>query len=585
MATETGTSAPQVKVCSLAELQSEGRKVISVGGRAVLVLLSDGAVYALDNRCPHMGFPLSRGTVRDGILTCHWHHAKFDLAGGCTFDPFADDVPSFRSQIRDGNVWLDPTPIEDDPIVRWTRKLGEGLEQNVRLVLAKAVIGLCGAGAANEAIKQTALFGLRNRSDGWSPGLTILTTMANVLPFLDVEDRPLALFHGVINVASQTENQPPNFDLYPLATQETSPDRYMDWFRRFVDLRSTNAAERTLRTAVHVGFDSKAVADIVNAACTDHLYSGGGHTFDFANKSFELLDHIGWEHAEEVLPSLVSGVNLTNAARMEESASWRHPIDLAAMLFELYGELDTLIARSAAGRNGAGNAFNHQELGEIILDAEPHETIEEMKRRLADGAALTDLSAAVTYAAARRMVHYRVTNEFADWNTVLHTFTYANAIDQALRRSPSTLLARGIFDGAMSVYLERFLNVPKQPLPDSSPGNASGHDLLAAFDAQGQVDAAGQIVAEMVAAGKQTEVIKTMGHALLREDAEFHLFQAYEAAVKQYCQFERTPAAGHILIGAARFLSAHSPTVRATGQTFDIAARLLRGENLHGDDG
>jgi hypothetical protein len=35
------------------------------------------------------------------------------------------------------------------------------------------------------------------------------------------------------------------------------------------------------------------------------------------------------------------------------------------------------------------------------------------------------------------------------------------------------------------------------------------------------------------------------------------------------------------LIGAARFLTAHSPTVRARGQTFDIAARLHRGEALH----
>jgi nitrite reductase/ring-hydroxylating ferredoxin subunit len=42
-------------------------------------------VFALDNRCPHMGFPLDRGTVEDGILTCHWHHARFDLASGTGF--------------------------------------------------------------------------------------------------------------------------------------------------------------------------------------------------------------------------------------------------------------------------------------------------------------------------------------------------------------------------------------------------------------------------------------------------------------------------------------------------------------------
>ena len=40
------------------------------------------------------GFPLDRGSVEDGILTCHWHHARFELASGCTFDLWADDVPT-----------------------------------------------------------------------------------------------------------------------------------------------------------------------------------------------------------------------------------------------------------------------------------------------------------------------------------------------------------------------------------------------------------------------------------------------------------------------------------------------------------
>src|SRR3990170_9043119 len=85
----------RVRVCALDELERERHKVVSAEGRTILVLIEQGKVFALDNRCPHMGFPLHRGTVKDGILTCHWHHAKFDLAGGCTFDPFADDVSSF----------------------------------------------------------------------------------------------------------------------------------------------------------------------------------------------------------------------------------------------------------------------------------------------------------------------------------------------------------------------------------------------------------------------------------------------------------------------------------------------------------
>lgn len=181
-------------------------------------------------------------------------------------------------------------------------------------------------------------------------------------------------------------------------------------------------------------------------------------------------------------------------------------------------------------------------------------------------------------------MHFRVTNEFSDWNTIHHSFTYANAVDQAMRRAPSNLLARGIFDAAMSVYLERFLNVPKQAIPEPNGRGPAGEDLLQAFDGQGRVDDTAQVAAGMIAGGREEELVRALGHALLREDAGFHMFQIYESGLRQYLNFKGRPAGAHILLGVARFLSAHSPTVRATGQTYDIAARLLRGESLHGED-
>ena len=581
MATVQVQRNAHVQVCSMEDLERTGSKVVSVGGRTVLVLLDQGKLYALDNRCPHMGFPLQRGTVRDGILTCHWHHAKFDLSGGCTFDPFADDVPCFYVESRDGWVWLDPTPIEEERHGHWVRKLDEGLKQNIRLVQGKSVIGLDAIGATGEILESTALFGLRNRADGWTAGLSILTAMANVLPSLDRADRPLALYHGAVHVARNTADEPPNFDLEPLDTSETRPERYLDWFRRFVDLRSPQAAERTLRTAIRVGLPPKTIADMIFTACTDHLYLGVGHSLDFANKAFELLDHVGWEHAEEVLPSLIPKGNMVEAPRMEETTAWRHPVELASLLSDVYGELDDMIARGA-GRLRDWNG--HQDLAEMVLDAEPAETLTRMSTLVREGVPLTELSASVAYAAARRPVHFRVTNEFSDWDTVHHTFTYTNAVDQAMRRAPSNLLARGIFDGAMSVYLERFLNVPKQPFPPPSGSRPTREDLLRAFDGQGQVDETGQIVTDMIATGQEDDVVRAMGHALLREDAEFHSFQIYEAGLRQYQNFAGRSVGAHILLGVARFLAAHTPTVRAVGQTYDIASRLLRGDSLHGED-
>jgi hypothetical protein len=217
----------------------------------------------------------------------------------------------------------------------------------------------------------------------------------------------------------------------------------------------------------------------------------------------------------------------------------------------------------------------------VILDEEPGVSLQAMVAAVRQGVPLIELSATVAYAAARRPVHFHVSNEFADWNTIHHTFTYTNAVDQAMRRAPSRALARGILDGAMSVYLERFLNVPKQPVPVPSGKAASQSGLLDEFDRQQRVDETGQIAMDLAATGEHDALIETLGHALLREDAGFHMFQIYEAAVRQFATFRGRPEGDDILVGAARFLTAHAPTPRATTQTFEIAARLHRGEALH----
>jgi len=427
-------------------------------------------------------------------------------------------------------------------------------------------------------LTKAALFGVRNRDEGWSDGLSILTAMSNILPSLDPDDRPIALFHALVHVARATAGQSVNFDLLPLDTEETRPERYVEWTRRFVEVRASEPTERALATMIDIGVPEAAVGDAIFGASTDHLFMDIGHTLDFSNKAFELLDHIGWDQADEVLTSLVP--NLVTAQRMEETSSWQHPVNLPELLSEMYEGLDELIE---IGGGRLSDWDGHATLADQILDGEPADTLGLMAELVRSGVPLREMSASVAYAAAMRLVHFRVTNEFADWNTVHHTFTYTNAVDQAMRRAPSNPLARGIFDGAMSVYLERFLNVPKQSIPKPSGDTPSREAVLETFDVQGGVDETAQLVADMLAAGDRDAVIRLLGHALLREDAGFHSFQVYEAGVRQYGNFAGTPEGDNILIGVSRFLSAHSPTVRQRGQTFEIAARLHRGESLAGE--
>ena len=572
----TTTETTMTPICSIEDLQRDGVHVAAAGGRTVAVFWHRGQAWAVDNRCPHMGFPLSQGTVADGILTCHWHHAKFDLAGGCTFDPFADDVASFRVELRDGQVWIDPEPVEEERIAHWTRKLQEGLEQNLRLVVAKAVLGLYEAGRGDEVVRQAALFGIRNRAAGWASGMSILTAMANVQPWLAAEDRPRALFHGVIHVARDTRGQPPDFDLRPLDTAEDRPEQFRAWFRRFTEVRSRDAAERCLRTAAAADMSAPELSDLLFAASTDHLFMDVGHTLDFANKACELLDGIGWEHAPDVLSSVIP--TITGAQRMEESSSWQHPVHLPQLIDEANAALDDAL-RVGGERNAGWD--EHRALAESILDDPPADSLRGIVDAARAGAPLGELSLAVAYAAARRPLHFHISNEFGDWDTVHHTMTYTNAVDRAMQRAPSRELARGVLDGAMSVYLERFLNTPKQPAPSGNRNGATPGDVLEHFDRQQQVDETAQTVADLLATGERTTVTETLGAALLREDAGFHSFQIYEAALRLAERFGGRPEGNDVLVGASRFLTAHAPTVRAVGQTWETARRLHRGEALH----
>ena len=301
---------------SLEELKAKGRLVVHGSHRPILVLYDRGRVFALDNRCPHMGFPLERGSVEDGILTCHWHHARFDLESGCTFDLWADDVPICPVEVRNGEVWVKTSFGHTDPATEWRQRLADGLDHDLGLVIAKAVQGQLAADVPQaDIVRQVALFGAQNR-DGWSVGLTILTALANVLPVLPEEEAYLALFHGARRVAADCDGQPPRRERAPLGSRPDLP-ALKRWLRRWTKVRHREAAERTLLTAIAAGVSPAGLADALLAAETDRAFADTGHSLDFINKAFECLDLIGWEYAPALLPTVVG--QMVAARGAEES--------------------------------------------------------------------------------------------------------------------------------------------------------------------------------------------------------------------------------------------------------------------------
>lgn len=569
------------RVASLAELREKSCLSTQANGHTVALFAYGDEVYAVDNRCPHMGFPLDRGTVRDGVLTCYWHYARFDLRTGGTFDLWADDVRAFPVEIRDGDIWIDVSPRGDQQAHHEDRLL-VGLEQNLSLVVGKAALALLDGGGDPVAPFRAGLaFGTRYRQAGWGQGLTILTCMMNLLPLLNPADRPRALFHGLSAVANDTAGSAPRFLVRPLPGDHGDMAQLKRWFRRFVEVRDSEGAERCVISAVRAGATPAQLADLLFAAVTDHRYIDIGHPADFTNKAFEALDISGWEMAEWVLTSLVAGY--TGAERMEESNAWRNPIDLVAILEESFLHLDeALVAGRARQQEGTVAAPSREALMPVLHGDDPQAIAEALLEALRLGTRPEELAAIVTHAAALRIARFHTSNEFGDWDTALHTFTFANAIEQGLRRAPSAELLRGVFDAAMSVYLDRFLNIPAARLPQpNGSGEAALDTLPALLNRQQQVNPAGEAVAHyLYGGGERARLLATLGNLLLREDRDFHTIQTIEAAFRQVALLEDDPAVVPMLVAAARYLAAHAPTMRAQGQTYSIAARLHRGERI-----
>ena len=464
---------------------------------------------------------------------------------------------------------------------------------NLGLVIAKAVLGARSAGVEEVAlVRDAALFGARMR-DGFGIGMTILVALGNVLPELPDGERYLALFHGIRRVAADCAGEAPRRDRDPLQGTSVSPEVLRRWFRQWIEVRHRDAAERTLLTAIAQGVDLAELADLMLDAVTDRPFAGGGHALDFLNKAFECVDLIGAEHASAILPTVVG--QLVEARGADEQNAWRHPLDLVAVLAAAFEALPGAV-RQGEGRRFAG----HAALADELLGEDPQAINAALLDAIRAGATPPDLGRALAYAAALRIARFGTANEFSDWDTALHVFTYANAVHRLLERvsalerrqgEPYPLGLRGVFHGAMALYLTRFLNQPPARLPgergeplDDLPadGDEICRALLDAFDRQQQVNPSARLVARHVLLGHPSErLIATLGHALLREDADFHTYQMFEAGLRQYRQWGATPEGRNILIAIARYLAAHSPTERARFQTANIARRLHRGERLY----
>ena len=97
-----------MKVCALDEIPKLGARVVQHDGIDIAVFRNaEDEVFAVEDRCPHKGGPLSQGIVHGRKVTCPLHGWNIELDSGCAVAPDEGCTREFPIKIEGNRVWLD----------------------------------------------------------------------------------------------------------------------------------------------------------------------------------------------------------------------------------------------------------------------------------------------------------------------------------------------------------------------------------------------------------------------------------------------------------------------------------------------
>lgn len=432
------------------------RTVKPEGKQIVLFRLDDDTVHAIDNRCPHEGYPLSTGMLADGVLTCEWHNWKFRLCdGACVLG--GEDVRWYPLRIEDGGIWLDITdpPIEDatpdlyrsladafdDDDWGWAGRTVERL-----LVLGEPAEAILGRACDWAAVHAPYGFdhGLATAADlGWlmaqAPEVTPAGAVVPLLEAMNLMVHPNLRRPARVMAAPESVSPPPDGDWTALENE----------LRRRIEAEDQAGAEGLFAGALAAGARPEHVFGWLVHAATDH-FLGYGHAHIYCVKAEELLQRIGWQHAHPVLTSLVA--RIIYSTREDKLPYMREYNRLMQGLQPRLAAWTRPRAEDEPTTDGDAG-----EIVDALITAAVDGTLEQALTQVADalerGIAPERIALASSVAAAYRILRFDERLEHddrvvEDWLSITHALTHADAVRETLLRRPSRDALRGLFQSA-----------------------------------------------------------------------------------------------------------------------------------------
>ncbi len=545
-----------VRAAAVDDIRVGGARSFAYLDKRIALFRTPGGVFACDNRCPHQGYALVRGDVRDGVLTCAWHNWKFELGTGtCRYG--GENIRTYPVRISGGQVLVDvadpPAEIIRPDLFRSLTAAMDDLDigRVARDAMRLQRIGTPLADVVREGVRYAA----PRAEYGWDHSLATLADCLRMSQFFDESLRALPVIQGLSVAAEDQVRRPARARPEPVdpVIGYGSVADALSAYPVLVEAERADEAEALLRGLIAAGTSAPVLRHTLLTAVTDHFLAYG-HSMIFVQKAFELLDQIGWQEADAVLsplvPEMVLGTRYDKLPYMRKFLQAWHGAepDLAALT-----------------RLGGTGDFDQGGYRRALTDGSPQDAAGALLQALAGGAPVTAVIDATGRAAAERLARFDIeldlddTNEWG-WLDVTHTLTYLNALRWAWSADPSPQVLRGLFHAAWFVqwtgqFDERNPGPGRgRPQPHLTADAAQVHQAIVRRDPEAAVALVDGYTGPRAALERSLIQAAAEDHSTAPIMVA-HVVKTARAAVEESRVLGDQPGAAEPIAAAARFLA------------------------------
>ena len=573
MTIETGDWVPAVGVD---DLPVGGRKLFRHYDKRIAIFRTESDIYAVDNRCPHQGYALLQGDMKGEQLTCAWHNWKFELDqdGYCSFG--GEAVRSYPVQVEGGQVFVDVTdPAAEVIAPQLFTSLIEAMGEVDIGRMARDTMRLRSIGTPlAEVVREGVHFGAPRMEYGWNHSMATLADCLNLASMFEGELQALPVVQGM-SVVSHTEVRRPlrsRPDPVDPVRAYGSVEEALAAYPVLVDDEQATEAEAVIRGLIAAGVEPSRIRHALLTGITDH-FLGYGHPMIYAQKSFEMLDRIGWDEADTLLGALVP--NTVLSTRYDR---------LPYMKKFLKAWEQESPDMSAHLQNQNGREFDEESFVRTVLDSDAPSAFTALNDALSAGVPVQRILDATSRAASTRFRRFDIdidtddTNEWG-WLDVTHNLTYVDALRWAWGVNASPELLRGVYHAVWFVnFTQRFDE--RQPRSEPAPFATDDGDAVLASIRNKDPDAAEAMISGWD--GPDEELHSAVAQAAAEDNSVAPIMVAHTVKTARAAIIESEALGDNEpLVAAGRFLASPKRerfVYNATLEAIDFTKGRSRGE-------